>query len=213
MTQVTKPVDEKKTITICINDVEVEAPEHKLTGAEIKALGNIPPTNRLYREVEGSRPDTPIDDNEVVHLKKGDHFYDIPPATKGEALRGLLPQVQDQIERVRQDYPELTVAQRPDNTIDLVIISYELPAGWNKTHTSVMVNVPVGYPDQKPAGFFVDPDLKLSSGQGAGGLGGPSEINGRNWQSFCWNSTEWNPHQDGLWKYFKIMLSRFEDLS
>lgn len=208
-----KATDTKKTTTIFINDVEVEAPEHKMTGAEIKALGNIPPANRLYREVKGNRPDIPIDDTEVVNLKKDDHFYDIPPAVKGEALRGLLPVVVQQIDRVRQDYPDLIVTQNQDGTISLEIPSYELPTGWNKTQTSIMVTVPVGYPDNKPQGFHVDPDLKLASGQGAGGLGGPNILNGKSWNSFCWNSAAWNPHQDGLWKYVKIMLSRFGDLS
>lgn len=203
----------KKGVVIFINDVEIEAPEHKMTGAEIKALGKIPPTNRLYREVEGNRPDTPIDDNEVVNLKKHDHFYDIPPAIKGEALTGALPVLIEQIERVRQDYPNLIVTQRQDGIIDLEIPAFELPAGWTKAQTSVLVTVPVGYPDNKPQGFFVDSDLQLASGQQAGGLSGAQMINGRNWNAFCWNSAEWNPQTDGLRKYVKIMLCRFEDLS
>lgn len=204
--------DAKKGVMIFINDVEVEAPEHKMTGAEIKALGNIPAANRLYQEVQGPRPDIRIDDDQIVHLNKHDRFYDIPPATKGEGLRAL-PVVTEQIERVRQDYSDLVVTQRSDGTIDLEIPAFELPAGWTKPQTSVMVTVPIGYPDNKPQGFYADPDLKLTSGQQAGGLGGPELINSRNWARFCWNSDQWDPHRDGLRKYVKIMLSRFEDPS
>lgn len=209
----TQSKDAKKSVRIFINDVEFEAPDQKMTGAEIKALGGVPPANSLYEEVPGPRPDVKVEDNEVVHLKKGDRFYDIPPAVKGEDLQGVLPLVNDQIRRVRRDYPGLAVTKQADGSIDLEIASFQLPPGWTETETAVMVSVPVGYPDSKPQGFFVDTDLGLASRSQAGGLSGPQDRNGRSWNYFCWNSESWNPHRDGLWKYFKIMLSRFEDLT
>lgn len=191
-----EPVDKDKHINIHINDVEYHVTDRKMTGAELKALAQVPANHRLYEEVPGPRPDKPIDDNEVVHLKDGDHFYSIPPATKGEDLR-VLPLVQSQIDRVRQDYPELVVAPQPDGSIDLELPGFELPPGWTKPQTSVMVSIPVGYPDNKPQGFFIDPDLQLASGQ-AVGLSGPQVRGDHNWNYFCWNSAEWDPHRDGF---------------
>ena len=70
-------------IRIFINDEGVFAPKEEMTGAEIKALGDIPPENGLYKEEPGSHPDTPISDDTVVHLKSGDKFYDLPSGIAG----------------------------------------------------------------------------------------------------------------------------------
>jgi hypothetical protein len=207
--QTEEPVNKPKHIEIYINDVECHASENKMTGAELKALAQIAAGDRLYLETPGPHPDKPIEDHEVFHLKNGDHFYALPPGTKGE---GILRLVQNQIDRVRQAYPNLVVSQQPDGSIDLELPTYELPPGWTKQQTSVLVSIPVGYPDNKPYGLYVDPDLGLASGQQAGGLR-PQAKSGRNWSFFSWNSAEWDPHRDPLWKYVKIMLSRFEELS
>lgn len=70
-------------INIFINDVRHVAPEEEITGAALKELGGVPPGNRLFKEEPGSHPDTPIGDDEVVHLKNADKFYDLPPGTVG----------------------------------------------------------------------------------------------------------------------------------
>ena len=69
--------------TIFINDVQFHVEKSSLTGAEIKALGSINAANRLFLEGHGSHQDTPIADNEVVELKSGMKFYDLPPGVVG----------------------------------------------------------------------------------------------------------------------------------
>jgi hypothetical protein len=205
-----KPVDARKDVTNYINDVEYHVTDRKMTGAELKALASIPAGDHLYREVPGPRPDKLIADDEVVHLKENDHFYSIPPGTKGE---GILPLVQTQIDRVRRDYPELVVNHQPDGSFEMEIPCFELPQGWSKPQTRVMMLVPVGYPDNRPQGPFVDQDLQLASGQNAGGESDPQPINGRTWRSFCWSPNREDLHRDGLWKSLKFQLSRLEDPS
>jgi len=176
------PVGEKKQVTIYINDVEYHVTDRKMTGTELKALASIPAGNWLYKEVPGPRPDKLISDDEVVHLKDGDRFYDLPPGTKGQ---GILPLVEKQVDRVRQDFPELLASQQPDGSIVLEIPSYEVAQGWNKSKTRALMLVPVGYPDNRPSGFYADADLVLASGQNAGGESDPQMANGGTWRHFC----------------------------
>jgi len=73
----------REEIMIFINDVRFVAPSRSMTGREIKQLGNVPQGNRLFREEPGSHADTPIGDDEIVELRNGQKFYDLPPVTKG----------------------------------------------------------------------------------------------------------------------------------
>lgn len=193
--------------SIFINDEHIRAPKEDMTGAEIKALGSIPGGNRLYKEVHGPHPDTPIPDDTLVHLKNGDRFYDLPPGTKGD---GNLPLVEQQIERLRQDYPDIIVTPQPDGTLDIQIPGVPVPPGWTKNSTRLLITVPPDYPHTRPQGCLVDPDLRPASGQDAAGLG-TTNRSGRDWGSFCWNPNTWDASRDTLWKYVKFALSRLED--
>jgi hypothetical protein len=68
---------------IFINDARFVAPSRTMTGREIKQLAAIPEGNRLFREEPGRHADTPIGDDEVVELRDGNKFYDLPPVVKG----------------------------------------------------------------------------------------------------------------------------------
>ncbi len=66
-TSTQKPV---KTITVFVNNREVELPEKDVTGAEIKALAEIPPEFQLYVE-HGNSLDLVADDEHIkVHPKE-----------------------------------------------------------------------------------------------------------------------------------------------
>jgi hypothetical protein len=57
-----------------------------LTGAEIKAIGQVTPTYQLFLEEEGDKPDKMVSDGETITLESGEktrHFYAVPPATFG----------------------------------------------------------------------------------------------------------------------------------
>ena len=59
--------------------------EHKsMTGAEIKAKAEVPPTYQLFLEEEGDTADRAISDAEGVDLAgRIKHFFAVPPATFG----------------------------------------------------------------------------------------------------------------------------------
>lgn len=73
-----------KKVTVIINQRPFHFDDDELTGAQLKEAAGIAPPNLLFREVPGPKDDEPISDQQVVTLKPGDHFYDMPPGNFGD---------------------------------------------------------------------------------------------------------------------------------
>jgi hypothetical protein len=200
----------RTTVIIFINDQRYEAPGEEMRGADIKALGGVPPQNRLFREVPGPGEDVPISDEETVELKNGDKFYDLPRGVHGA------PTLQDiltpDITRLREEFGSVEVVATPDGGLHIVLGSVRLPGGWSKSQTQMLIVVPPGYPEQRPSGFFAENVLTLAQGQQPRGTG-INEIAGRPWLYFCWQPEAWNSQRDNLWKYVKLMTERFREVA
>ncbi len=54
-----------------------------MTGVQLKTLGGIPEQYLLFREVHGPGEDERNHNDTVVHLRDGDHFYDMSPGNFG----------------------------------------------------------------------------------------------------------------------------------
>lgn len=54
-----------------------------ITGAELKALAGLDGTYQLFLEEKGDKPDRQINDNDVVQMENGLHFFASQPATFG----------------------------------------------------------------------------------------------------------------------------------
>lgn len=72
-----------ETINIIIDDRHYKVNTKEMTGAELKRLAGIPEMNLLFLEVHGPGDDELIQNDMVVHLHDGDHFYDMPPGNFG----------------------------------------------------------------------------------------------------------------------------------
>lgn len=70
MTQKTTAEKPAKTVTVFVNNREVELPDKNETGAEIKAAAGIPPEFKLYAE-HGHDLDLVEDEEQIkVHAKE-----------------------------------------------------------------------------------------------------------------------------------------------
>ena len=81
-------MDTKQTrikINIQINQQHFQVDVEEVTGTQLKALGGVPADNLLFREVHGPGDDEQIQNDTVVELLNGDHFYDMPPGNFGHA--------------------------------------------------------------------------------------------------------------------------------
>lgn len=74
-----------KSYHFFVDRKKYESQKESITGQEIKAIADVPPTYQLFLEEEGDTPDKPIADSEGVNLAgKGErHFFAVPPATFG----------------------------------------------------------------------------------------------------------------------------------
>ncbi|MFA6486491.1 MAG: multiubiquitin domain-containing protein [Candidatus Magasanikbacteria bacterium] len=69
-----------KQITIIIDHKEYKTEEKRMSGLEIRALAN-PPISQdrdLFLVINHDKPDEKINDEQVVQLKNGMHFYSAP---------------------------------------------------------------------------------------------------------------------------------------
>jgi hypothetical protein len=196
-------------VVIFINDQRHQAPRPALTGAEIKGLGGIPPENRLFREVPGPRDDIPVADDEVVELRNGDRFYDLPPGVHGAPT--LEAALAADVEWIRRDFGSVETRLQPDGSLHVLVGPFLLPSGWSPASGRILVAVPPGYPSQRPSGFFSEPGILAGGGQPRGS--GANQVAGETWTFFCWNPANWDPAKDTLWKYVKLMAERFEEVA
>jgi hypothetical protein len=80
--QVTTPL-ERRTIEIRIDNRQFSVQEGPSTGAALLELAGVQLTNQLFLEVSGPGEDTPIGNDESIHLHAGMKFYAIPVGTFG----------------------------------------------------------------------------------------------------------------------------------
>jgi hypothetical protein len=80
-------MDTKVDIHIIIGENAFTVHQTEMTGAQLKALAGIPATNMLFLEVRGPGEDEQIPNDKSVHLRDGEHFYDMPPGNFGSGGR------------------------------------------------------------------------------------------------------------------------------
>lgn len=73
----------KKKVTIIVNDRPLHFTDDDVPVARIKEEAGIPAANLLFLEVRGPGDDLPIADGTVVHLERGQRYYDMPPGNFG----------------------------------------------------------------------------------------------------------------------------------
>lgn len=80
-----------------------------------------------------------------------------------------------------QKYGEMEHGQGLDWAI---FKAFQLPTGWARTHTGLLVLIPPGYPMTAPDNFYVEPGLKLTSGAPPQNYSEPVNHQGRSWGQF-----------------------------
>ena len=200
----------ERRIPIFINDTRYFAEDATTTGAALKRLGGIPRENKLFRETRGDGADEEIGDNQTVHLKPGDRFYDLPVGVVGMA--DLLPSVTAQIDRVREDFPDLEVTNQHDGFIRVLVPQLPIAAGWNRSTLRVLVLLPPGFPTAKPNGFEADSSLRLDDGRVPSQGYGVQQIGAESWAHYCWQPQTWIADRETLWRYLKFIQRRFAEV-
>lgn len=116
--------------------------------------------------------------------------------------------VQSQLGKLCEIFPDATLEKKPDGAYIVVVPNVALPDGWNKPITNVFFVAPVGYPVARPDCFWTDNDLALAHG-GSPANSGQNQTYGlgdKRW--FSYHLASWNPNEDDLLKYMRLIQTR-----
>jgi hypothetical protein len=191
-----------------------------LTGAQIKdAVRNvgktIDPTHSLILEGHGDEADRTIGDNESVDIMHGceekgpKHFHCRPNADFGFELPSG-SSIEKHFTRLTTRYPNASIQAIPGTqTYSVHISEIDLPAGWNKSKTSIWFIVPAGYPSSTPDCFWSE-DLRTMGGvepkSSNTGTIHPFAAAGSRWYS--WHVKAWSPITGDLLSYVSTIRDR-----
>jgi hypothetical protein len=102
--------------------------------------------------------------------------------------------------------------QSEGDLINLVISNYELPSGYNVTHTDLLLRLPAGFPDARPDMFWLSPAVAYQDGQIPSGSEQREDHLGRNWQRWSRHlgDRDWRPGIDTLQSYLRFVRTNLE---
>lgn len=105
--------------------------------------------------------------------------------------------IQEELRLLRRSYPKLEHGPKGEW---VKISDFPVPPDrFNRTHTTLLFNLPSSYPQTGPDNFFVDADLRLKDNHkapafndGSQSSTGPAPVEG-NWGWFSWHPQAWRP--------------------
>lgn len=119
-----------------------------------------------------------------------------------------------QLEDLRRAYPGgVQTTRLPSGAVLIEVKDLPLSNGWNRANTSVRFVVPVGYPFAAPDCFWTDQDLRLAPNvqpQATNFQAIPEANQPGLW--FSWHVQGWNPNQNNLVTYAKVIEQRLKEL-
>ncbi len=107
-----------------------------------------------------------------------------------------MDRIDQELELLRSIFPNLECS--PDRRF-VRLPGHRVPqqGNWKVDRATVAFQFPVGYPGQKPYGFFVNPPLELLSGGTVNNATQSTEPPWPGpWQKFSWDPPEWAPTED-----------------
>lgn len=123
--------------------------------------------------------------------------------------------IQQQFEILKSEFPSVEMRMLSNGSSLIIIPSIRLPQGWSHPETIVKFLVPVGYPFAKPDCFWTDHQIRLSNNRipqnSTINVIPGAESDGQHlW--FSWHLGRWNPNQDNLSTYVRVIESRLKEL-
>lgn len=117
--------------------------------------------------------------------------------------------VELQFEELLAVFPNSTLTRFPDGSALITMPEVKIVNGWSKGSVTYWFVAPAGFPHAKPDCFWVDADVRLSSGRmpQSSGLSSPPSISHQQlW--FSWHATTWDPNRDSLLTYARVCEHR-----
>lgn len=188
-----------RQIQIFVNREKYALDDPTQTGAQLKALAGIPPSDVLF--LQRPREDQVITNDCSVTLRNGARLHSQPPADYGNAhfLAGDSGLSAEQ----------LHLHHQPGGWTFLVVDAFALPEGYDEQEAKLLVKLPPTFPDAAPDMFWLSPAVRTS--QGALPRATTTEnLLGAPWQRFSWHLAKgaWKPGTSTLRDFIRCVHAR-----
>jgi hypothetical protein len=94
-----------------------------------------------------------------------------------------------------------------DGMINLIIGDFLIPSIYNKQHTTLLLRLPVSYPNGNPDMFWTDADIVCLNGQNPTSADQIETYLEKQWRRFSWHPQGWNPGTGNLHMYLEFVTS------
>jgi len=117
--------------------------------------------------------------------------------------------------RLALDLEKLDTSDRPQISqeggfANLVFSAFPTGPHFNAPTTTLLIRVPLSYPDAGLDMFWTDPSLLLAGGAVPKNAEALEYHAGRQWRRFSWHHHGWNPAHHNLSTYLAFVRRRFD---
>lgn len=92
-----------------------------------------------------------------------------------------------------------------DGMVNLIFQNYSVPPIYNKQTTTLLLRLPVAYPNGNPDMFWTEIDLLCVNGQTPQSADSIENYIGKQWRRFSWHPQGWNPGTGNLCMYLEFV--------
>lgn len=127
---------------------------------------------------------------------------------------GLPPQLEADLATLMQNGFQVSARRDPPGggRIYIIFDKYQLPSGWSKGETRLLLITDISYPNSKIDMFWVDTDLTLNGGRIPQAGDSIENHLGQQWRRFSWHVQKWNPAVDNVISYIGTVDARLKKL-
>jgi hypothetical protein len=179
-----------ETVEVMVGGRKVSVPR-TLKVSELRRITQIPSHRALV--VQNSGSSRILKDHDIVDAEYGDIFYDVPEydvGSEGERILLDLYLLQQAYRIVKYDR---------DRLLWVLIQDFDLPPGYNKHSSELLVELPRNYPFGPPCNFFLDRSIKTEKGKSIQHYYPGRQYNkyyDKGWAWFCITFKNWKVRED-----------------
>lgn len=199
-------------INIHINKEPYHFERSELTPQDFREAVGEPNDYEVWLIVKSPDPEgeLPKDDIQItgpVQIQNGQRYRVVPPGTFGlvnisneivfqelEALKGLGYDIE---------------TSETDGFVNLIFKDYLLPTGYNSPSTTLLLRIPVAYPNGNPDMFWTDVELLCADGRTPKSAESLENHVSKQWRRFSWHPQNWKPGTGNLRMYLEFVDNGF----
>lgn len=111
-----------------------------------------------------------------------------------------------EVDELRQAGYQVAISEL-DGMVSLTLENYPTPICYNRHCTTLLLRLPVSYPNGNPDMFWTDVDLVCANGQTPTQADQIETYLGKQWRRFSWHPQGWHPGTGNLSMYLEFVNS------